>query len=358
MTRLTAALMTLLLLSIGLPLCDVRAEEDVHLEAPATEAAERNDEAVERDEEGEGSDEGDSEQPTLIDTAHERISSGVLATATWLDSFFSDPRAESEISKTLVKVRFSVFTQEGDPVEYDVKANLRLDLPVLEDKLHLLIAGDPEDEDEDLQTLSGKAGELPEVTSVDNDFSTSLRYFLKQSLERNVSLRSGVKWRSGMPSVFLEPRYRQTVPLDSWLFRYTQRAIGFTDGRTGVRATFDLERELRKPFFFRSSADASWASDEDGYFYRLSFTVFQSISSRRVVSYRWANAFRTAPNNHLDNVVLSVRYRQRILRDWLFYEVVPEVSFPKDRNQHVTPGILLRLEMLFGYYPELPPPRK
>jgi hypothetical protein len=52
---------------------------------------------------------------------------------------------------------------------------------------------------------------------------------------------------------------------------------------------------------------------------------------------------------------MSVRYRQRILRDWLFYEIIPQVSFPRERDFEATPGILLRLEMLFGHYPILPP---
>jgi hypothetical protein len=56
--------------------------------------------------------------------------------------------------------------------------------------------------------------------------------------------------------------------------------------------------------------------------------------------------------------VLSVRYRQRILRDWLFYEVIPQISFPDERDRDATPAILLRLEMFFGHYPVLPPPRE
>jgi hypothetical protein len=371
--------MALLLLGIGLPLCVVAEEQEVYLETPVAEAEEgfespepiperagelpSTPEAADvksegEEVEGEREDEGESKAPTVIDAAHKRISSGVLATATWLDSFFSDPRIENEISETRVKVRFSIFAEEDDAVEYNVRANLRLDLPVLKDKLHLLIAGDPDDDEEDFQALSGREGERPELTSADDDFSASLRYFLVDTLQRNVSLRSGVKWRNGLPTVFLEPRYRQSVPLDSWLFRFTQRLIGFTDGRRGVRTTFDFERELRQPFFFRTTLDGSWASDEEGYFYDQSFFLFQRFSSRRVIIYGWGNFFRTRPHHQLDNVVLSVRYRQRILRDWLFYEVIPQISFPDERDRDATPAILLRLEMFFGHYPVLPPPRE
>lgn len=372
-----AAVMAILLLSIGMP-PHAAAEDDIppdvtaaaaedgsggpeRLSELATEAETETDAAEEGGEEkGAGNEEegtengGDAEEPpTFIDAAHAKVSSGVLATAAWLDSFFADPRFESETSETRIRVRFSVFAEEDETVEYESRANLRLDLPILEHRFQLLIAGDPEEE-EDFQALSGTKGQAPELVSTDEDFSASLRYFLVKTLKRNISLRSGVKWRSGMPTVFLEPRYRQSVPLDSWLFRFTQRVIGFTDGRTGVRTTLDLERKLRESLFFRTSADGSWSSDEDGYFYSLGFSVYKRYSPRRVVIYGWGNSFRTEPENRLDEVVLSVRYRQRILRDWLFSEVVPQISFPHERDYEATPGIMLRLEMLFGYYPALP----
>lgn len=310
------------------------------------------------EDESDGEGEQESEEEPVIDVAHKKISSGVLATARWLDSFFADPRIEDEISETRVKVRFSVFAEEGDDVEYNVRANLRLDLPILKERFQLLIAGDPEEDEEAFRAISGRQGERPDLISRDDDVSASLRYFLVDTLQRNISLRSGIRWRDSMPTLFLEPRYRRTVPLDSWLFRFTQRVIGYTDGRTGIRTSFDLERKLTEKFFFRSSADGEWASDEDGYFYSAGVSLFQSFSARRVMIYGLGASFQTRPHNRLEEIALSVRYRQRILRDWLFYEIIPQVSFPREeRDFEATPGILLRLEMLFGHYPILPAPK-
>jgi len=347
MSRLTILLLAILLLGVALPVC---AEEETGTSpAAATGSAVESSEA----EAGEAAAEG----PGFVDSAHEKISSGVLGTARWLDSFFADPRYENEKTETRIRVRFSLFSEKDSAAEYDARVNLRLDLPVLEDRLHLLIGGAPEDEeDDDFQALTGREGEKPELATSDEDFSTSLRYFLKRSVLRNISLRGGVKWRNGLPTFFLEPRYRQSVPLDPWLFRFTQRVFGFTDGRTGARTTFDFERELSKTLFFRTTADGSWSSDEDGYFYSLSFALYKRYSARRVLVYSWANSFHTRPDHRLDTVVLSARYRQRIFRDWLFYEVVPQIAFSEERDYQATPGILLRLEVLFGYYPKIPPP--
>jgi hypothetical protein len=159
--------------------------------------------------------------------------------------------------------------------------------------------------------------------------------------------------------VFLEPRFRQSVPLDRWLFRFTQRVIGLTDGSVRARTTFDFERELRRALFFRATADGTWIKGEHGYFYTLGPSIFQSISPRRVLVYSWGNSFVTYPSHRLEAMVLSVRYRQRIWRDWLFYEVAPQLAFPREENFDVTPGIFMRLEMMFGHYRKLPPmPKK
>jgi hypothetical protein len=47
-----------------------------------------------------------------------------------------------------------------------------------------------------------------------------------------------------------------------------------------------------------------------------------------------------------------VRYRQRFYRDWLIFEVAPQIGFLYDHNREPNPGIVLRLEVDFGYMPE------
>lgn len=297
------------------------------------------------------------EKPVAVaDAAHGRISERVLSTGRWIDSFFADPRVENEVGKTRVKIRFSLFAEEEATTEYDVQANVRLDLPILEGRLHLLLAGDPEDDD-DFQAITGREGVPPELTAADERISASLRYYLVRTLYQNISLRSGVRLRSGTPTLFLEPRYRHSVPLDQWVFRFTQRFIGFTDGTIGARTTLDLERQLRPPLFFRTTANGSWFSDEEGYFYSLGFSLFQPLNTRTVLVYSLENSFQTQPTHRLQEVVLSTRFRQQIWREWFYYEIAPQLSFPHEDDYTVTPGIFLRMEMLFGDYPKLPPPK-
>jgi len=46
--------------------------------------------------------------------------------------------------------------------------------------------------------------------------------------------------------------------------------------------------------------------------------------------------------------VLALRYRKRTSRDWLYYEIAPQMSFDHDYDYTFNPGIRLRLEVFYG----------
>ena len=43
-----------------------------------------------------------------------------------------------------------------------------------------------------------------------------------------------------------------------------------------------------------------------------------------------------------------MRYRKRTKYDWLYYEIVPQISFENEYDYKANPGIQLRLEFFFG----------
>ena len=101
-------------------------------------------------------------------------------------------------------------------------------------------------------------------------------------------------------------------------------------------------------FLLRLFTEGSWFENERGYFYTAGISLFQPIDHRRSLEYRIANSFRTEPNNYLDETVLLVRYRQEIWGKWVYAEINPQVSWRRERDYDGKPGILLRLETIFG----------
>jgi len=282
-----------------------------------------------------------------IDKAYGKVTDTVLGTADWIDSFFYDERIEAEQKKTHLRLSISSFTEEGEGTDFDTNARLRMVLPALKERLRLVISGEPDDDIDIDNTAEDDARERLEVTDEENG-TVALWYTVKDTGRRHVSLQTGVRFPGGSPVFFTGPRFRRTIPLATWTLRGTQTFRWFSDEGWESKTKFDLERPLYERFFLRTRAKGSWYEEEDGFFYSFGISLFQVLSQRRVLQYAWVNHFQTRPSNRLELVTLSVRYRQKVWRDWLFLEVAPQCSFPRDRDFEFVPGIRFKVEMISG----------
>ena len=289
------------------------------------------------------------EEENIVDQAHANLSKGVLATANWLDSFFDDRRFQIEANETRIKTGFSTLIEKGEGLDFDVKANVRLRLPRFKNKLHLLVLAEPDDENTTARGLEQRSrNQIP--NSDERSFAAALQYFFKETPLRNLSLLAGLKVRSGIPVGFLGSRYRQTIEVVSWTTRFTQSLRWFTDDGWEARTLLDFEKPLLDKLFFRTTAEGIWRQEKDGYFYNLKLLLFQPLSEIRSLSYEWNHLFRTQPNNRLEEINLGIRYRERIWRKWLFYEVGPQFSFPQEKDYDFVLRALFKLDVILGHY--------
>ncbi|VAX30321.1 hypothetical protein MNBD_NITROSPIRAE02-1337 [hydrothermal vent metagenome] len=290
-----------------------------------------------------------SQGDSILDRYHRELSEDILGIADRLDSFFDSDRTVAEENRTRLRIKLYSLVEKGAKPAFDVRTSFRLSLPKLQKKLNLLISGEPENALNPNNTPTEDRREEFESTDKQN-LILSLQYKLKETLRRNISANVGLRFSRITPVFYAEGRYRHQVKLDAWIFRFTQSLKWLTDEGLETRTLIDLERPVSNRFFFRTTADGSWFEHRDGFFYNLNLYVFQSLSSRRVLSYEWINDFQTRPDNRLEEILLQMRYRQKIWRNWIFYEVSPRVTFPRDEGFSSIPGIALKLEAIIGKY--------
>jgi len=284
----------------------------------------------------------------LVDTLHGGISRGFLTSALWLDSFFGDERYEAESNESQLKVRFEAFREGGAGMDYRrPNFDLRMVLPQLRKKTRLVISGDP-NVDVDATTSPPGATGTQLAKGQEKIVTTQLQYFPLETKRSNFSIRAGVKLHDGKLAVLAGPRYRYLIPLDPWDLRFTQEVTWSSDQRWQSRTRFDLERPLPRGLFFRTSLEGIWSENVNGYPYALNFLIRHPLDGNRALQYEWVNSFQTWPTDLLTEELFIFRYRQRFWRDWLFLEIAPQARFPRDRGFEYTPGILFKLEMVFG----------
>jgi hypothetical protein len=290
----------------------------------------------------------------FADVLHREISRRLLTTAVWLDSFFEDERFTREENRSYIRTRYDVFQEERSGATYRPTFNIRLALPQLEHKTHLIISAESPEPAANVPAPAGTTGNPAGTTgdrispTDERNVTTSLHYIIRSNEEESSIVRTGAQFSHGSPVLFIAPRYRHFIPLTTWDFRITQEAVYKTDTKWQVDTLFDLERQLPRGLFFRTSVGGSWIDGTNGYFYSLSFSLRQLIDPKHALDYAWINSYQTRPVNELAEILFSVRYRQNLWRDWFFFEVAPQLRFPRSGNFDGLPGILFRFEVYFG----------
>jgi hypothetical protein len=107
----------------------------------------------------------------------------------------------------------------------------------------------------------------------------------------------------------------------------------------------------------RSSTDGFVSEEYDGVDWSQAFSLFKRLDRRSSVSYEASAVGITRPDPLVTNYRLGVRYRQNIHRDWLFFEITPDITWPiglsEDREtvvqeRHSVMSLIVRFEVHFG----------
>ena len=286
-------------------------------------------------------------EPTFVDVLHGTLSNELFSTADWMDSFFADENYVKEINRSYVRFRYEIFQEERAKPTLKPAVDLRLSLPELERKTHLVFSAEPNEpltgSNAPVRTAAERFGATEEA-----NLTTALQYFFKTTPRESFLVLSGLQFSKNSPVVLFEPRYRLLMPYQVWQVRFTQEVLWRTDVAWQTDTRFEFERQLPKDFFFRTTVDGVWASRVIGYTYGLAFLLRQPFGPTHAVDYEWINTYQTRPVDELTEIDFRIRYRHSFWRQWLFFEVAPQIRFPRDNNFDKIPGILFRLEMFFG----------
>ena len=281
-------------------------------------------------------------ESTLADRTQHSVSESINNFAQWIDSFFYDERIVAEEASTRLRLSQGVLFEQGEAARFKTRLNVKLDIPHFRNRLKLFVSSEDEKSNEQLAELKNNAF----TNNGDENTQLGLQYFARSSRRKNLSLSAGVKLDS--LEFFVGPRLRRTWRLDGWQLRFTQRVRWFTKKSWQATTRFDLEKLISHRLLFRQIVEGRWRKQQEGYRYQISPTLIQVLKSKKAIEYQWGNFFKTRPRQRLEESVASIRYRQQIWRNWLFYEITPQLAFRNDDDFDPVPGISLRLEVVFG----------
>jgi hypothetical protein len=77
------------------------------------------------------------------------------------------------------------------------------------------------------------------------------------------------------------------------------------------------------------------------------FSVFHTLSERSALLYQVSASGISNPHLQATDYVVLMRYRYRLHRKWIFFEISPQLHFPQENNYQYSPALSMRLEILF-----------
>ena len=275
------------------------------------------------------------------DSAHAYMNTAFCEPAIWFDDFFASDRILEEVAGSYVRWRNDFIQNEEDGTDFNTNLTFSVELPKISSKLKLIFEGD---EDQDLQDV------LPGEPADESSNNLGLRLDVRDTDRSKFNISVSAKPR-------IRLRYRYTYPFSNeFLLRFTQE-IQNEKGVNGARTRLDFEKAFLPLKLFRSTTEVFITEDLPGADWSQAFVLFQRITRKSSVSYESSAVGVTEPDSLVTNYRLGIRYRQNIHRDWLFFEISPDITWPvtlsDDRDEVIEErrsvlSILVRFEVHFG----------
>jgi hypothetical protein len=266
-----------------------------------------------------------------MDETHALVEKRLLETIIRLDSFFGNTKTENlRVTEYQFRLRNSFRGDSDLKVSYGPAVRANILLPRISERLRLTIAGDNEPtpptptlpEDPGNPGFDRTAGNAKLV-------NTELRYKLIKTPSTDMFLGAGIRLVLP-PQGFVRSRFEYTYHLsDISLVRFGETFFVKNPEGPGSTTLFDFERMFDEKTLLRSATVATAAYGIRGVEWGTELSMIREISSKSAITVTGGVYGNTSLDDTINNYRLLARFRQNFMRTWLFYEVEPELYWPK-----------------------------
>lgn len=280
----------------------------------------------------------------VADAPREYISEQFVSFVNHVDRFFGDDRNFQESNDSVLQIDIDRLYGYGSEDKVVLSGRAKVRLPNTEKKLHLLIESDPETS----QSADAKRSTAtkPGARTAPKSYAAGVRIEKVEEERWHYSSDIGLQFQGLSTRPFARGRVSYTQPVDEWRLKASETLFWFYSTGPGETTQFEMERDLGELKQFRSTSSATWMHDTQNMDLRQDFSLFHTLDDRTALLYQASAYALTQPRQVVDTVLLMV-YRYRLHRKWIYFDVSPQLHFPKDRGYHASPALLLRLEVLF-----------
>lgn len=283
-----------------------------------------------------------------VEPIRAQVGSWVDNTSRNIDAFFGGGDTATIQNDSYLRLGQELDWMEGDGTSGDISLRYRIDLPLTEERLRLVIESDPE---ESQGTLADQGSGRLYNDQRDRSTSTfGLDWLERRDKRETWSNRIGAGVRLRMP---LDPYVRFTserlwgLGEGPWQLESFNRISWFNNEGYSARTTWDIGRPLSDTHHLRFITTVQWREEEDTLEFSEVAQLNQRLNDRSALRYSAIAIGESASNPRMTNYYLQTRYRRDLHKSILFGDVIPELHFQREDSYDPRWAMTLRLEMYF-----------
>ena len=286
-----------------------------------------------------------------VDESHASIERGILDRVIRFDNFFGTVKGdEARHPDFLLRWVNSLRVEEGGRFKYRASGRASLVLPKISNRLRLVVSGETEPE-----PFSAKLPEDPGNPGFDRTLpntrlaNTEVRYSLIRKPSVDLFLGTGVRIKSPLET-FARSRFQYSLRLgDVTLARFAETVFWKNIEGFGETTELELSRQLSRKTLLRWASAGTVTEEGLGVEWATELSLLRELSPRSAITFGGGLSGHTRPEDTVDIYRIFTRYRRNFLRTWLFFELEPEISWPRDPvgEYPLTYASTFRIEVVF-----------
>jgi hypothetical protein len=286
-----------------------------------------------------------------LDATHDSLERTILEQTIRIDDFLGKTRS-TELRPTAYEIhwRNSVRLERGGTLKLGTSARASAVLSKISERLRLTISGDnePDQISPSLPEDPGNPG-LDRTSRTTRLVNTELRYDLFRRPSMDLFLGAGV--RVVLPlEAFVRSRFQYTSDIGHGIsIRVAETFFMKNRDWLGETTEISLERLLGAGTLLRWSASGTASQEIKGLEWGSELALMHALSTRSGITVAGGVYGNTNSSAVAGTYRVLGRYRRNFLRPWLFYELEPEVTWPRGAEGHYQPvfAFTFRIETAF-----------
>ena len=265
-----------------------------------------------------------------LDQFRREVFETVCESAAWFDGFFGSRRFDEEARRTHGRVGAQVVYDEHEGTEVDGVLKVRVDFPNVDERINAFL--DRDDEEGFITGAEDDLGFLPTFFAREGsrDWLLGLGYQPVGSDRSSLDFDVGVEVETPLDP-FVRARYRYYWLIsDDNLLRARQSVYWTNQRDLGSATRIDFERPVSQTTLARWAGSIVFDSLTEGADWDTGVTIYHGFTDDSAIAWFIGIDGETGRDVPIENYGTIITYRQRMLREWFFGELITGVTWPRD----------------------------